>query len=99
MLPINFFLVYQLKGVFSTGVKPFSAKFKSQDLQFPTTPKVTRTRSPASLWRFHERQVPNYSLRVEVIVVPLNVVVCPDGLTKDTPAGDWVNTIGNPTLN
>jgi hypothetical protein len=42
-----------------------------------------------------ERQVPNDSLRVEVIVVPLNVVVCPDGLTKDTPAGDWVNTTGN----
>jgi hypothetical protein len=29
MLSVNFFLVYQLKGVFSTGVKPFSAKFKS----------------------------------------------------------------------
>jgi hypothetical protein len=37
-------------------------------------------------------------LRVEVIVVPLNVVVCPDGLTKDTPAGVWVNTTGNPTF-
>ena len=37
---------------------------------------------------------------VEVIVVPLNVVVYPDGLTKDTPAGDWVNTYttGNPTF-
>ena len=39
-------------------------------------------------------------MRVEVIVVPLNVVVYPDGLTKDTPAGDWVNTYttGNPTF-
>ena len=35
---------------------------------------------------------------VEVIVAPLNVVIYPDGLTKDTPAGDWVNTIGNPTF-
>ena len=39
-------------------------------------------------------------MRVEVIVVPLNVVVYPDGLTKDTPDGDWVNTYttGNPTF-
>jgi hypothetical protein len=29
MLSVNFFLVYQLKGVFSTGAKPSSAKFKS----------------------------------------------------------------------
>ena len=29
-------------------------------------------------------------------MVPLNVVVCPDGLTKDTSAGYWVNTTGNP---
>ena len=28
----------------------------------------------------------------------LNVVVCPDGLTKNTPTGDWVNTTGNLTF-
>jgi hypothetical protein len=34
MLSVNVFLVCQLKGVNSTGAKPSSAKFKSQDLQF-----------------------------------------------------------------
>ena len=36
-------------------------------------------------------------LGVEVIVLTLNGVVCPGGLTKDTPADDWVTTTGNPT--
>ena len=31
MLSVNFFLVYQLKGAFSTGAKPSSVKFRSQD--------------------------------------------------------------------
>ena len=58
MLSVNVFLVYQLKGVFSTGAKSSSAKFKSQDLQFPTTPKYTFPRKHMALPFLSREHIP-----------------------------------------